>query len=82
MDFSSKFIALFACMFHDYSWKSYVYWTISLMLNIRKDLCATINPPKIKDLEEQKQFLKHSCNINLIGFLEKTGSTYFKKKPS
>ena len=25
----------FACMFHDYSWKSYVYGTFSLMLNIR-----------------------------------------------
>ena len=37
------------------------------------DLCATINPSNIKDLEEQKQSLKHLCNINLIGFLEKTG---------
>ena len=25
----------FGCMFHEYSWKSYVYLTISLMLNIR-----------------------------------------------
>ena len=37
------------------------------------DLCATITPSKIKDLEEQKQSLKHLCNINLIGFLEKPG---------
>ena len=26
----------FACMFHYYSWKSYVFRTISLMLNIRR----------------------------------------------
>ena len=38
-----------------------------------QDLCATINPSKIKDLEEQKQSLKHLCNINWIGFLEKPG---------
>ena len=34
-----------------------------------KDLCATINPSKIKDLEEQKQSLKH-LNINLIGLIK------------
>ena len=38
-----------------------------------QDLCATINLSKIKDLKEQKQSLKHLCNINLIGFLEKPG---------
>ena len=42
--------------------------------NIRyQDLGATINPSKIKDLKEQKPSLKHLCNINFIGFLEKPG---------
>ena len=38
-----------------------------------QDLCATISLSKIKDLEEQKQSLKHLFNINWIGFLEKPG---------
>ena len=41
-----------------------------------QDLCATINPSKIKDLEEQKQSPKHLCNISVIGFLEKQGLNY------
>ena len=40
-----------ACMFHDYSWKSCVS---DYFNNVEyQDLCATINPSKIKDLENK-----------------------------
>ena len=55
----------FACMFDDYSWKSFVYWTNFSYVKYQ-DLCETINPSKIEDLENQKQSLKYLCNINLI----------------
>ena len=63
-----KFFASFACVFDESSLKSNVYWTISLMSNIRIYVQQWIPP----DLEDQKQFLKHLYNNNLIGFLEKS----------
>ena len=51
-------------MFDDYLWKSYVYLTT--FSNVKyQDLCATINPSKIKYLQNRKQSLKYLCNINL-----------------
>ena len=46
--------SLFACTFDDLSRKSYVYWTISLMSNIRIYVHQSINPSKIEDLIDQK----------------------------
>ena len=41
-------------MFNDYSCKSYVYRTT--FSNVKyQDVCATINPSKIEDLQNQKQ---------------------------
>ena len=68
--FLSFFIPFFARMFDDSLWRSYLYQTISLISSIR------IYLSKIKDLEYQKQYLKHLYNINLIGFLEKPGLNY------
>ena len=51
----------------DFCFCMYVLWLLmeklcvyrSISLNVKyQDLCATINPSKIKDLEEQKQSLK------------------------
>ena len=47
-------LAIFACMFDDYLWKSYVYRTT--FSNVKyQDLCATINPSKIKYVFRFKQ---------------------------
>ena len=52
----------FACIFDDYLWKSYVYRTT--FSNVKyQDLCATINPSKIKYLQNRKQSLKYLSNI-------------------
>ena len=56
-------------MFDDYLWKSYVYWTT--FSNVKyQDLCATINPSKIKYLQNRKQSQKYLCNNN-FKFLQK-----------
>ena len=47
------FHARFACMFDDYLWKSFVYRTT--FSNVKyQDLCATINPSKIKLGKEKR----------------------------
>ena len=64
--FTMSNISLSVCM--------YVWWLFveksDYFYNVKyQDLCATINPTKTKDLEDQKQFLKHLYNNNVIGFL-------------
>ena len=66
-------LSCFACMFDEYLWRSYVYRTT--FSNVKyQDLCATINPLKIKDLQKLKTISKYLCNNNLIGFLQKPDS--------
>ena len=51
----------FTCMFDDYLWKSYVYRTT--FSNVKyQDLCATINPSKIKNV--RKYSIAIDCDIS------------------
>ena len=63
-------IFCFACTFDEYLWRSYVYRTTFYNAKYQ-DLCSTINPLKIKDLQKLKTISKYLCNNNLIGFLQK-----------
>ena len=61
---------IFGYIFRMYDlWKRYVYRTTFSNVEYQ-DLSATINPSKIKYLQNRKQSLKYLC-INLIGFLQK-----------
>ena len=60
----TKSKVIFPCMFDDYLGKSYVYRTTFYNVKYQEDLCATINPSKIKYLQNRKQSLKYLCNIN------------------